>query len=356
MLTKSNIIGPMHLLLLSFLIVPSGFCQAQEKPDLSNKVVLANLDRYEAILQFGKSQKRIAPKKATVVSPKKYPIEIEYWTGNKTTGWQKKKITKAGIYGMNFKNKQWIITELKKGGKNPTVSNPKTPTPKQGHRRIARRPSRSSAINADRRFWHPLARVAWAAGSIYKFIRDEDDRNLFRHLLLEGREEDIKAFEKWIEDSELADHYKDTIRDAYSELSNLNERDWKEIEKATDEDWDRAREDLGSLVDDNAWKEFSTDFDDIDTNDFWEEGEDLDINDLEDVGIEENLDLEVEDLDIGDTLDVGDLGIDSENYDFGDYDDYGDYGDNDFGDNDFGDDFGGDDFGGGFDDFGGDDF
>lgn len=38
---------------------------AQSAPDTSGKVVLANLDRYDAILRVGKTRREIKPKKAS---------------------------------------------------------------------------------------------------------------------------------------------------------------------------------------------------------------------------------------------------------------------------------------------------
>ena len=50
-----------------------------KNPKLEGKVVLANLDRYAAHIKVGKNQKQIAPRKASVLSPKKFPVTIEYW-------------------------------------------------------------------------------------------------------------------------------------------------------------------------------------------------------------------------------------------------------------------------------------
>ena len=40
--------------------------------DVSGKVVLANLDRYDAVLKIGSVRREIKPKKASALSPKKY--------------------------------------------------------------------------------------------------------------------------------------------------------------------------------------------------------------------------------------------------------------------------------------------
>ena len=49
------------------------------KEKIEGKVVLANLDRYDATVRFGSNRRNIKPKKASVLTPKKYPLTIEYW-------------------------------------------------------------------------------------------------------------------------------------------------------------------------------------------------------------------------------------------------------------------------------------
>ena len=70
---------------------------AQSAPDISGKVVLANLDRYDAYLRVGKTKREIRPKKASVLSPRKYPVTIEFWSGNTKAGWRIQTIEAAGM-------------------------------------------------------------------------------------------------------------------------------------------------------------------------------------------------------------------------------------------------------------------
>jgi hypothetical protein len=77
--------------------------------DVSGKVVLANLDRYDAVLQVGSVRREIKPQKASVLAPKSYPITIRYWSGNTTVGWRTQSISQAGVYGFNFKNGNWML-------------------------------------------------------------------------------------------------------------------------------------------------------------------------------------------------------------------------------------------------------
>ena len=244
---------------------------------------------------------------------------------------------------------------------------------------IISRPVRRLPVNADPNRWSPLARAAYAATTIYQFVRDEQDRDLLRHLLIRAREdENWDRLEDWLRDAKIPELYKNDLRDAFDDLGRLNDADWDEIDTADEKAWEEARADLGDLVSESEWENVTGDFAEIDTDQFWEDNAEIDLNDLDlsdqidfaekndtvDVG-----DLDVGDLDLGEmsiddigassgfaeNLDVGDIGIDSGGYELGGYDDFGgydgaldvdtgDYGGGYFGDDDFG------DFGG-FDDF-----
>ena len=77
--------------------------------DVSKKVVLANLDRNEFTFRVGKVQKKITSKKASVLSPKKYPITLEIWSGNNKLGWQKQTFETAGVYVLRYQNGLWRV-------------------------------------------------------------------------------------------------------------------------------------------------------------------------------------------------------------------------------------------------------
>ena len=323
--------------------------------DVANKVVLANLDRYDAYLRIGKTRREIKPRKASVMTPRRYPVTIEFWSGNTKAGWRKQTIAKAGVYGFNFKRGYWSLTELKKGATRRAAPRPSSRIVRQ---RVVRQPVRRLPINADRNRWSPLARAAYAAGKIYQFVRDEQDRDLLRHLLIRAREdEDWDRLEGWIRDSKIPELYKNDLRDAFEDLGRLSDNDWKQIDTADEKDWNRARGDLGSLISDSEWDNLAADYAKIDTADFWEQNDvDLDALDfVENVNLDAgSLDLDGG-LDLAEDFDVGDLGIKEDTYDLGGYDDFGgydgafdvdvgDFGGGYFGDNDFG------DFGG-FDDF-----
>ena len=324
-------------------------------PDISGKVVLANLDRYHVHLRFGTTQRDINPRKASVLSPKKYPVTIEYWSGNTKSGWRKQQITRAGIYGFNFKTGSWILTELKKG----TTKRAPAPSRAVLRRRVVRQPVRRAPINADRARWSPLASVLWFGCCIYEFVRDEEDRDLLRQLLIYGREEDAEKFRRWLDASDkIPELYKKDLKEAFDDLEKLSEKDWKDIASADDKDWADAKAELGDLVSEKDWQNLQTDFADINTDDYWKGGTEVDLDDLDladNLDIDNDGDLDLGNLDVNEDVDLGDLGVDHGSYDLGAYDDYGgydgafdvdpgDYGGGYFGDDDFGDFGGGDDF------------
>ena len=105
-----------------------------------------------ASLRFGQTRRDIKPKKASVLSPKTYPVTIEFWSGNTKAGWKRRAIPAPGVYGFNFKLGNWTLTELKKG----TTLRSAQPTPRTVvQRRVVPRPVRRLPINADRRRWSP---------------------------------------------------------------------------------------------------------------------------------------------------------------------------------------------------------
>jgi hypothetical protein len=331
---------------------------AQSAPDVSDKVVLANLDRYPAQLKLGNTRREVAPKKASVLKPKKYPVTVEFWSGNTKNGWKKLSIAKAGMYGMNFKKGVWTVAELKRGKSTAKAPSPATVEKSRATRaKAVPNPVRRGPINADRSRWHPLARAAWFTGSVYNFVRDEQDRSAVRRLIRDGRNADWKDAKDWLKGyDKIGDGPKAELYSAMDELSTLSGADWKEIETADEKDWGQAKTDLGDLVSKDEWNDFAEDFDDIDTADFWKEDVDVDDVELDDLDLEDDIDLG-DDIDLAEEFDVDDLDIDDENYDLDDYDDFdgfdgddgGDLGD-DFDDDDFGDDdFG--DFDDDFDDF-----
>ena len=332
-------------------------------PDLSGKVVLANLDRYPVVLRVGPARREIQPKKASVVSPRSFPLIVEYWSGNAKSAWQKKTIPAAGVYGFNFQRGYWLLAELKKGTTARAASLAGQTAVRQPSRTIVQQrivqPVRRYPINADRYRWHPLARAAWFAASLYQFVRDEQDRDLLRHLLIHGRDKEWRDFEDWIRDSDkIALPHKNEILQSLDELSKLSDADWKAIETDDEQDWQLAREDLGDLISDDEWNNIFGDLEEVDAGEHWQDDVDIDFDQFElaDTLGEDGL------LDLGDAVEavqdygMDDLDIDTGHYDLGGYDDFGGYDghfDVDPGDFGGGGVFGDDDFGdfGGFDDF-----
>jgi hypothetical protein len=348
--------------------------QSKPKVNIEGKVVLANVDRYPAHFRVGTLKKQIAPRKASLLSPKRFPITIEVWNGVRgRAAWVPQTIASAGIYTFRFQNGRWTLAKHQP-----------PPTTTRYRSTVNSRPTYSRITGATPRVvrgsgrayyggrFPLLRRVAGDVLWLYRFVRDEEDRDLIRDIII-GKEID-REIEREILDKlddmavNLPAYERREFERALNDLSNLSESDLKELEAATDEDWNQVRDALGDQVTDNAWRELETDFGDFEVDDLSNE----DIADLGEAGIDSlDSDIDIGDLDGGD-IDMGDLGGTLDNIDIGDLG--GGIDDIDVGDigGDFGGDFGGrfdgggfdydaggyDDFGGGFDDFGGgfDDF
>jgi hypothetical protein len=396
-------------------LVDSRSALAGSKVSVEGKVVLANVDKHTASFRIADVRKDVAPRKASVLNPSKYPLRIEIWNGNRANArWVEQPIQAAGIYLLRYQNGQWRLTRHSSHAK-PAASTPRPsstvrqPTYRNpSYRRItgtAPRVARGSGrVYRGGRF-PVLYRVAGSLLSLYRFIRDEEDRDLIRDIII-GREIDREIErELWDRLDDLAVNLPAAERlefeRALRDLQNLDESDLRDLDNVTDAEWDTIRDELGDEVTDNAWREIESDYSDLDV-----ETQPVDeIEALDDVGIdslESNIDigdLDVTDIGTGDLattlddvefgdlgggiedIDVGDLGTDFEagggfepgintggegfDYDQGGFNDFGnnmgggdwggsDFGAPEFGGGDFGGgDFGGGDFGGGFDDFGG---
>lgn len=367
----------------------SVFAQGQKKVDVDGKIVLANVDRYPAHFRVGKTRKEIKPRKASVLTPKRFPVNVEVWNGVRGNAkWEKQSLASAGIYTLRFQNGRWSLRKAPPRGTTGATQRRYATRPRSSYRR-----STGSAPRVVRRSRRPyygprvavLARTAGSALWLYRFVRDEEDRDLLRSWII-GEEIDREI------EREIFDRLDDMavnlpagerleFERALRDLDNLSDRDIESIENATDDDWNQVRDYLGDQVTDNAWNEFASDFGDIDVNDLADQ--DIDIGDANIDTLDADVDIgdiDAGDIDVGDlggtldNVDIGDLGGGIEDIDIGDIGgDFGaDFGGGDFGGGDLGGGFGGgfdgggfdydaggfDDFGGGFDDFGGgfDDF
>jgi hypothetical protein len=97
-----------------------------------------------------------------------------------------------------------------------------------------------------------LRRVAGDVLWLYRFVRDEEDRDLIRDIII-GKEID-REIEREILDKlddmavNLPAYERREFERALNDLNNLSERDLKDLEAATDEDWDQVRDALGDQV------------------------------------------------------------------------------------------------------------
>ena len=234
-------------------------------PDLKDKVVLANPDKYQVTLRIGGSQRHIQPRKASVLSPKRYPLNVEFWSGNARTGWKTTPITSAGIFDFRWRGGHWTL--LRRPPRSTTTSRTtayRAPTYRRStgsYPRTLRSPRYAGRPPAYRGGWvsprWPLwCRGVWGRATLYRFVRDEEDRDLIRDIII-GRE---------IDDA-IRDEIDDALRDrliampyderrelerAIDDISRLNPDDWRDITTLPADDWDRLRDDIGSEIVDTA--------------------------------------------------------------------------------------------------------
>ncbi len=384
--------------------------QAAAPKDLKDKVILANPDKYAATLRFGKTQRKIDPRKASLLSPRSYPLTLEYWTGNTRAGWVTTQIPSAGVYDFRWHGGQWSLTRRQARTtpsttvrRPPTTSTPSHRRSTGSYQRTVRGPTYTQRgptyVNRGPTYvrgwtgsrWPLWVRGVWGIGKLYQFVRDEEDRDLIRDIII-GREIDDtvrREIEDRLRDDLIAVPYAERreLERAIDDISGLDPDDWKDITTLPTDDWDRLRDEIGDDISDADWDGLGGYIDTMDER--IDDDISLDDINLDDVGIDtmdwdvdlgdldENLDLgdlggdfglDMEDIDLGDitgnidTMDLSDF--DDAGFDAGGMDDAGDF-DLDVGGYDAGgfDDWGGglddggfDDFGGGFDDFGGGDF
>ena len=348
------------------------------KIDTKGKIVLANVDKFPAHFRIGKVKKTVAPKKASVLSPKQLPVTLEIWTGTPGQAkWRRKSISTNGVYTFRFQRGRWSLTKpqpRRRASSSQTVRS----------RRPSYRRATGSRTRVARNYRRPayrnrvplLRRVAGDVMGIYRFVRDEEDRDLLRDIIV-GREIDREIKRDLLErlDDMAVNLPADDRREferSFRDLNALSERDIKDLEASTDEDWGQVRESFGDEVADNAWQELESGFNEVQIDDL----SNVEINELDDAGIE-SLDSDVDIGDLGggeadlvgelDSVDLGDLGGEIDNVDLGDLGgvEAGDFGGDVGGGFDAGgadlnaggfDNFdagGFDDFGGGVEDFGG---
>jgi hypothetical protein len=335
--------------------------QSTPKVDIEGKVVLANLDRYSANFRVGSVRKEIAPNKASLLRPKRFPIAIEIWNGARTgPAWEPKTIPDAGVYAFQYQSGRWTLSKHQPSAavtrtRGTTASRPSIRRVTGSTPRVVRG---SGRVYYGGRF-PLLTRVAGDVLWLYRFVRDEDDRDLIRDIII-GREIDREIErELWDRLDDIAvnlpAYERLEFERALDDLRDLDDQDLKDLEDATENEWEQVRDTLGDQVTDNAWRELDSDFGDIEIDDLSEE----EITDLEEAGIDSlDSDIDIGDLAGGD-IDISDLSGTLDNIDLSDLS--GGIEDIDVGDigGDFSGDVGGDpggelggDFGGGFDDSG----
>ncbi|MGI9516815.1 MAG: hypothetical protein ACR2NP_07220, partial [Pirellulaceae bacterium] len=300
--------------------------EAQSR-DLTGKVVLANADKHKVTFRAGKTQKNINPGKASILSPRQFPISFELWSGDSSVKWKPVTINEPGVYVFRFSGGQWQMTKRNPRARPATAS--RTPTTSRrynGHRTYQRgvgsRPrvvqrggGNRVVINNPRfrrpwrgRYWHPISRGIWTVGWIYDAIRDEALREEFRRWIIDGEIDDAVR-------EEIEDRIWDAIKDdavnlpadeldelerSWDDLKDITDEDWKEAVNLPADEWDQIRDNLKDDITDEDWKDLQEGVGEIgDTMDVRDE----DIDNMDEVGID---DLE-QNVDLND-LDGADLG------------------------------------------------
>jgi hypothetical protein len=321
---------------------------AASKINVDGKIVIANVEKHTASIRIAKIKRDIKSRKASVLSPKRFPVTIDLWNGKKgQPAWVPQKIEAAGVYTVRYLNGEWKLTR-RQAVKTPSTARPSTqstPARTQGvarstsrqpsYRRTTGSPSRVVRRSGRPYFGGRVPVVRRVCGSLlwlYRFVEDEADRELIRDLII-GREiDDAIEEDLWDRLDGLAVNLPAVDRlgfdRALRDLRDLNEQDLKDLEGATDEEWDQVRDELGDQITDNAWREIESDYAGIDVETLPAE----EVDSLDEIGIDElesNIDiddLEGNDAVLGDLagtlddVDVGDLGGGVEDIDISDID------------------------------------
>lgn len=281
-------LAPRLTVLLALLLAGAVSSAAHGAPP-SKKVVLKNLGHEEIYLRFGTLVKEIKPKKAAALTPNQYPLMLEYYSGSEDLGWQTHTIVKAGIYGFRKKWGDWTLEEL-----DDTVREPKRQT--------------------------PLARATHVVDKTYRLLRDEQDREQLRLLLIRAQDDDgLTRLDSWLDQARIPEAYKKELRASFQELARVGTPDLKEIDTTQDQEWEQVRADPIDRISAPEWGGLDGDYTAVDTKEL------EDSVGLEELGLGMNSDLDAVDFGLDDEIDMtGDIddpgvGIDSRQYDLDDF-------------------------------------
>lgn len=326
-------------------VIPGVFvsiADAAPPKDLDKKLVLANPEKHLVGLKFGETKRTIQPGKASVLSPKKYPLAFEFWSGKNEVGWTKTQVDSAGVYVFRWEGDRWSMT--KREAKKPEATAPKSSSTSSARRstgsyqRTVRRPTVVQRPRVVQPVYRPRwrgsrypywCRGVWGLARLYQFIRDEEDRDILREIIIRGEIDDAirDEIDDWLDDRLEAVPYAERLelQRAIDDIARLDQEDWQGITTLPADEWDRMREDIGSDISDADWNGLgdwadtldqpigdNLDLDDVgvDTMD-----ENIDLGDLDDGS--DNLDLDMG-QDVGD-LDMSDIAGGADNLDLSDF-------------------------------------
>ncbi|MEM8680156.1 MAG: hypothetical protein AAGF97_12480, partial [Planctomycetota bacterium] len=251
---------------LGVLALVGGPCPVHAQVDLAGKVVLANVDRYPVSYRVGSLEKKIEPGKASVLTPKQLPLEFEIWNGVPgIAGWERQSVSAAGVYNVRFKLGKWTLTRFTPRPAAVTAPGAVPFRPSDGRTtgfvpRVMTRPS----FNAYNNRVSFLRRVAWNVLGVFRVVQDEQDRELFRQVLmgdeidLETKQELVDRFDQLA--SELPYYQRRDFQRAFNDLNQLTAQELDTLQAATGDDWNQVRDALGNQVTDEDWQILEADF------------------------------------------------------------------------------------------------
>lgn len=289
---------------------------------LKDKFVIANVDKYSVYIRIGGQQKEIKPRKATVLAPRQYPFKFELFNGTRgNASWEEKEIAEAGIYTFRFPGNGWVFTKFEKKASTNQTNARSTSRSSSGRTSYRRTTGSSYRTTSSRSYGYPvLRRMAVAGLGIYKFVRDEEDRDLIRAALL-GEAIDEEKLASLLEGiaTQLPQAELLQMQNAIRDLESITQDDLGKLDDLTDGDFDRLGEELGNHPEAELFNDLESDFAEAGIGDLG----DADIGDADLGGADlggGDLDVGGGDLDIGDggDLDLGDL--DAGDVDLGDLD------------------------------------
>lgn len=233
----------------------------------ANKIILANMEDHAATIRIGEQQADIAANKAKLLTASKYPVTVQYWSGHEGVAWKSASVPQPGIYMLKLDDGQWTLVAKKAAPAKPAAPSPAAAaatTKSQGA--VARQSGYPPAggrstgggggggsgggqggagvaqgLNA--------AYNAVAAGaSLYKFARDEQDRQSVRNFVNDLKNVKPADVDKWLDGKGASAADRQSIGKQFENLDKMTDKDWKNVENMKADDWKSLQSQMGNSV------------------------------------------------------------------------------------------------------------